>query len=125
MRLGESYKTEIYLIVSIIHGDLLSSPQIQRFTRDPGLLTTSSKIEIWKTLKSFDSKGCAVFTEGFSFRRLTVDGNAIATPYCKATEYAECFVSCDANYFITGKNRWCQILAHFWDARKMTTICLI
>ena len=57
MRLGESYKTEIpYSEHNWTHEDLLSSPQIQRFTRDPGLLTTSSKTsEIWKTFKSFDS----------------------------------------------------------------------
>ena len=58
MRLGESYKTENYFIV-IMFGHMktgFSSPQIQRFTRDPRLFATSSKnSEIWKTLNSFDS----------------------------------------------------------------------
>ena len=58
MRLGESYKSENYLTVIIVeHMETgFSSPQIQRFTRDPRLFTTSSKnSEIWKTLNSFDS----------------------------------------------------------------------
>ena len=45
MRLGESYKTENYFTV-IMFGHMktgFSSPQIQRFTRDPRLFTTSSK----------------------------------------------------------------------------------
>ena len=40
--------------------------------------------------------------KGFSFRRLPVDGNAISTSYCRASEYAECFVSCDQEALVNG-----------------------
>ena len=75
-----------------------------KITRGPGLfITTSKNSEIWNTLKTFDSKRCVVFIEGFSSRRLTVDVNYIATSYCKAKEYAECFVSCDQGVLV---NSW-------------------
>ena len=45
MRLGESYKNENYFtVIIVVHMETgFSSPQIQRFTRDPRLFTTSSK----------------------------------------------------------------------------------
>ena len=65
-------------------------------------MTSSKNRDIWNTLKSFDSWWCAVFIEGFSSRRLTVDVNFIATSCCKAEEYAECFVSCDQGALVNG-----------------------
>ena len=95
MRLGESYKTEIYLKVSIIGHMKICFP-VRR---------SKDLLEIQDCLRRAVKLVRSDRPSGFSFRRLAVDGNAILTPYCKATEYAEYFVSCDANYFITGKNR--------------------
>ena len=100
----EDDKHENYFIVSIVghmkNGFPVSKSKI---TRDPGLFMTSSKNSyIWNTLKSFRSWWCAVFIEGFSSRHLTVDVNFITTSWCKAEEYAECFVSCDQEPLLNG-----------------------
>ena len=49
----------------------------------------------------------AVFTEGFSFRRLTVDVNLIAIFQCMATENAECFSSCNQGASVNGCDFFC------------------
>ena len=154
MRFGESYKTGIYLIVSIVghretgfpvrrSKDLLEFPdclrravKIMRSERPSNRLTVDEALFSLKGLVSAVWPSMEMPSQLLTARLRNTPSvlfHMIKELWCMAVT----FISMDwiiltvvlGTRLLTisslAKNRWCQILMHFWDAGKMTTICLI